>query len=173
MCIRDRFSTNVHLELRDWSLDPELLLDAQDMYHAATVEAHPDGEKVLRRPDPYDEPTPTYEGSYIMLTKSEWLAKHVRLSLHAYKDAVGIHPTYSLEAVSHLALREKLFKYILKKRVLSYAASSDPPWGRTKPVRSAPTHKCLDCGELLRTAEGLHLHRIRKHPDTYKEGIGI
>ena len=87
------FSTNAHLQLRDWSLDPELLLDAQDMYHAATVEAYPDGEKVIRRPDPYDEPTPTYEGSYIMITKSEWLAKHLRLSLISYKEAVGIHPT--------------------------------------------------------------------------------
>ena len=39
------FSTNTHLQLRDWSLDPELLLDAQDMYHAATVEAYPHGER--------------------------------------------------------------------------------------------------------------------------------
>ena len=68
-----------------------------------------------------------------------------------------------------MALRAKLFKYILKKRALSYAASSDPPWGQTKPVRVAPTHKCPDCGELLYTAEGLHLHRLRKHKDTYKE----
>ena len=128
------------------------------MYHAATVEAYPDGEKVIRRPDPYDEPTPTYEGSYIMITKSEWLAKHMRLSLTSYKEAVGIHPTYSLEAVSHLALREKLFRYILKKRVLSYKASADPPWGQIKPIRDAPTHKCPDCGELLHTTEGLHLH---------------
>ena len=30
-----------HSQLCDWSLDPELLLDAQDMYHAATVEAWP------------------------------------------------------------------------------------------------------------------------------------
>ena len=97
-------STNAYLQLRDWSLDPELLLDAQDMYHAATVEAYPDGEKVLRRPDPYDEPTPTYEGSYIMITKSEWLAKHLRISLLKYREEMGIHPTYSLEAVSHLAL---------------------------------------------------------------------
>ena len=35
-----------HLQLRDWSLDPDLLLDAQDMYHAATVEAWPRGEKI-------------------------------------------------------------------------------------------------------------------------------
>ena len=84
-----------------------------------------------------------------------------------------MHPTYSLGAVSHLALREKLFKYILKKRVLSYKASSDPPWGQIKPVRDAPTHQCPDCGELLHTALGLHLHRVRKHPDSYKEGIGI
>ena len=70
------FSTIAHLQLRDWSLDPELLLDAQDKYHAATVEAYPDGEKVLRWPNPYDEPTPTYEGSYIMTTKSDWLSKH-------------------------------------------------------------------------------------------------
>ena len=75
------FSTNAHLQLRDWSLDPELLLDAQDMYHAATVEAYPDGENVLSWPNPYDEPTPTYKGSYIMTTKSEWLSKHLRLSL--------------------------------------------------------------------------------------------
>ena len=108
-----------------------------------------------------------------MTTKSEWLAKHLRLSVKSYKEAVGIHPTYSLEAVSHLALREKLFKYILKNRALSYAASSDPSWGQTKPVRSTPTHQCPDCGELLHTAEGLHLHRLRKHKDTYKEGVGI
>ena len=70
------FSTSAYLQLQDWPLDPDPLLDAQDMYHAATVEAYPDGEKVLRRPDPYDEPIPTYAGNYIMITKSEWLAKH-------------------------------------------------------------------------------------------------
>ena len=64
------FSTNAYLQLRDWSLDPDLLLDAQDMYHAATVEACPDGEKVLKWPDPYDEPTPTYAGSYVVTTRS-------------------------------------------------------------------------------------------------------
>ena len=100
------FSANAHLQLRDWSLDPELLLDAQDMYHAATVEAYPDGEKVLRRPNSYDEPTPTYAGSYLMIIKSHWLAMHLRKSLLAYQESAGIHPTYSLEAVSHLALRE-------------------------------------------------------------------
>ena len=68
------FRTNARLQLRDWSLDPELLLDAQDMYHAATVEAYPDGEKVIRRPNPNDEPTPTYAGSYLMIIKSHWLA---------------------------------------------------------------------------------------------------
>ena len=121
------FSTNAHLQLRDWPLDPELLLDAQYMYRAATVEAYPGGEKVLRRLNPYDEPTPTYAGSYLMINTSHWLAMHLRKSLIAYKEATGIHPTYSLDAVSHLALREKLFKYILKKRVLSYKTSSDPP----------------------------------------------
>ena len=39
------FSSNARRQLRDWSLDRELLLDAQDIYHAATVEAYPDGEK--------------------------------------------------------------------------------------------------------------------------------
>ena len=46
------FSTNAHLQLRDWSLDPELLLDAQDMYHAATVEAYPDGKRSFFDPTP-------------------------------------------------------------------------------------------------------------------------
>ncbi len=65
-----------HLQLRDWSLDLVLPRDAQDMYHAATVEAWPRGEKVLKWPDPNDEPTPTYAGSYIMATRSDWLSRH-------------------------------------------------------------------------------------------------
>ena len=74
-----------HLQLRDWSLDPELLLPAQDMYHAATVEAWPRGEQILKWPDPYDEPTPTYAGSYIMATRSAWLSRHLHKSLTEYK----------------------------------------------------------------------------------------
>ena len=50
-----KFGSSDYLQLRDWSLDPEPLLDAQDMYHAATVEAYPDGEKVLR---PFADLTP-------------------------------------------------------------------------------------------------------------------
>ena len=38
-----KFGSSDYLQLRDWSLDPELLLDAQGMYHAATVEAYPHG----------------------------------------------------------------------------------------------------------------------------------
>ena len=64
------------LQLRDWSLDPDLLLDAQDMYHAATVEAWPRGEKAQKWLDPNDEPTPTHAGSYIMATRSGWLSRH-------------------------------------------------------------------------------------------------
>ena len=41
-----------------------------------------------------------------------------------------MHPTRSLEAVSHLALREKLFNFTVKKRILSYKAPYDPPWGQ-------------------------------------------
>ena len=143
------------------------------MYHAATVEAYPDGEKVILRPDPYDEPTPTYAGNYIMITKSEWLAKHLRLSLKSYKGEMGIHPTHSLEAVSHLALREKLFKYIVKQSVLSYKASSDPPLGQSRNPKTLPEHECPDCGQLCHTSKHLHLHRLSKHPDTYKESVGI
>lgn len=67
-----------HLQLRDWSLDPELLFDAQDMYHATTGGAWPRGEKVLRGPGPNDEPTPTYAGSYMMATRSDWLSRHLQ-----------------------------------------------------------------------------------------------
>ena len=35
-----KFGSSDYLQLRDWSLDSELLLDAEDMYHAATVEAY-------------------------------------------------------------------------------------------------------------------------------------
>jgi len=98
------------LQLRDWSVDPESLLDAQDMYHAATVEAWPRGEKVLKCPDPNDEPTPTYAGSYIMATRSDWLSRHLHTSLTGYKEQAGIHPARSLDAVSHLVPREKLFR---------------------------------------------------------------
>ena len=116
------------LQLRDWSLDPEILLDAQDMYHAATSEAWPRGEQVLKWPDPYDEPTPTYAGSYIMATRSDWLNRHLHKSLTEYEAEAGIRPTRSLESVSHLALREKLFKFVFKKRILFYKASSGPVW---------------------------------------------
>ena len=117
-----------HLQLRDWSLDPEVLLDAQDMYHAATVEAWPRGEKVQKWLDPNDEPTPTYAGSYIMATRSDWLNRHLHKSLTEYEAEAGIRPTRSLESVSHLALREKLFKFVFKKRILFYKASSGPVW---------------------------------------------
>ena len=60
-----------HLQRRDWSLDPDPLLDAQNMYHAATVEAWPRGEKAQKWLDPNDKPTPAYAGSYIMATRSD------------------------------------------------------------------------------------------------------
>ena len=78
-----------------------------------------------------------------------------------------------MEAVSHLALREKLFKFIPKKRILSYKASSDPAWGRDKPRKLEPRVKCPDCGRTCHTLKHLHLHRLRKHPDTYTTGIKI
>ena len=162
-----------HLQKRDWSLDPELFLDAQDIYHAATVEAWPRGEKVLKWLDPNDEPTSTYAGSYIMATRSDWLSRHLHKSLTEYKEPVGIHPTRSLEAVSHLALREKLFKFVFKKLSLSYKASTPPVWGQDKPRKAEPTVKCPDCGKMCHTLWSLRLHRRRRHPDTYTTGIEI
>ena len=49
-----------------------------------------------------------------MTTKSEWLAKHLRVSLKSYKEAVGIHPTYSLEAVSFGTARKPFQVYLEK-----------------------------------------------------------
>ena len=104
-----KFGSADYLQLRDWSLNPGLLLDAQDIYHAATVEAYPTGEKVILRPDPYDEPTPTYVGNHIMAARSDWLSRHLNKSAEA-----GIHPTRSPEAVSHLALRKNFSSLSLK-----------------------------------------------------------
>ena len=84
------------------------------MCHAATVEAWPRGEQVLKWLDPYDEPMPTYAGSYIMATRSDWLSRHLHKSLTEYEEQAGIHPNRSLEALSHLALREKFFKFSFK-----------------------------------------------------------
>ena len=141
------------------------------MCHAATVEAWPRGERVHKWPDPYDEPTPTYAGNFIMATRSDWLSRHLHKPLTEHKAEVGIHPTRSLEAVSHLALRGKLFKSTFKKRILSYKASSNPVWGQDKPCKTEPTVKCPDCGKMCHTLKHLHLRRLRKHPDTYTTGI--
>ena len=143
------------------------------MCHAATVEAYPDGAQVFKWPDPYDEPTPTYVGNYIMTTRSGWLLKHLRIGLVQYKEQMGIHPTHSLEAVSQLGVREKLFKFIVKKRALSYKASSDPPWEHVKPGRCKPEHECPDCGQPCHTAKHPHHHKLSKHTDTYTEGVNI
>ena len=72
-----------------------------------------------------------------------------------------------------MALREKLFKFILKKRILSYKASSDPVRGQDKPRKPEPTVKCPDWRKIRHTLKHLHLHRLRKHPDTYTTGINI
>ena len=142
-----RFFQEESLQFRDWSLDPALLLDAQDLHQAATVESWPHGEKVQKWPDPYDTPTPTYAGNYIWCTKSEWLTQHMRKSLQAYKAEVGIRPTRSLEAVSHLALRPKLFKLITKQRVVSYEASTDPPYvPQGHRLERTPDIPCPECG---------------------------
>ena len=112
-----------HVQLRDWPLDLDLLLNAQDML---LLGAWPRGDKVLIWPDPNDEPTPTHAGNYIQSTRSGWLSRHLHEVLHHFKEQVGIHPTRPLEAVSHLVLREKVFKFSVKKQTLSHQASSDP-----------------------------------------------
>ena len=68
------FCTPENSHLRDWSLDPQPLLDGQDMYRAATVEAWGHREKVLKWLDPSDEPIPTHAGIFIMNTRSDWLS---------------------------------------------------------------------------------------------------
>ena len=56
-------------QLRDWSLDAELLLDAQKMYHAATGEAWAHGGKI-------------YAGRYLQSTRSDWLSRHLQKAFH-------------------------------------------------------------------------------------------
>ena len=92
-----------------------------------------------------------------MATRSDWLSRHVHKSLTEYKEQAGIHPTRSLEAVSHWALREKLFKLIFKKRTLSYKASTKPLWGQDKPRKAEPTVVRPDWGKMCHTLSSLHL----------------
>ena len=91
------------------------------------------GEKVLEWFDPNDEPTTTYAGNYIRAIRSDWLGWHLHKPLTECNEKAGMHPTRSLEAVSHLALREKLSKFIFKKRILSYKAASEPVRGQISP----------------------------------------
>ena len=91
---------------------------------------------------------------------------HMHKSLQFYKSELGIHPTRSLEAVSHLALRPKLFKIIVKQRVLSYEASTDPPvdsQGRQIDTRVYDT-PCPECGKMF-TASGMKRHMQLVHPE--------
>ena len=53
-----KFCEPEYSQLRDWPLDPEPLLDAQDMYHGATVEAWPLGKKSLNGLTPMMSPHP-------------------------------------------------------------------------------------------------------------------
>ena len=57
--------------------------------------------------------------------------------------------------------------------MLSYDATWEPPWGQDKPGTSMPEIACPDCGKLLHTVRHLHLHRLRKHADVYKEGVNV
>ena len=85
--------------------------------------------------------------------------------LRAYQDTVGFHPTRSLEAVSHLALRPKLFTKILSRRIPSYESSTDPLKGHTQ-ARAPPTIQCPHCEELAYSQPGLRLHCLSAHPDS-------
>ena len=77
---------------------------------------------------------------------------------------MGFHPTRSLEAVSHLALRPKLFNKILSRRIPSYESSTDPLKGHTQ-ARAPPTIQCPHCEELAHSQPGLRLHCLSAHPD--------
>ena len=71
-------------------------------------------------------------------------------SLQKQEDEMGINPTRSIEAASHLALRLKLFKIIVRQRGLFYKASTDPPLdaqGRQIDIRlyDTPFPECGKC----------------------------
>ena len=62
---------DISVKLRDWSPDPDLLLDVQDLYHAATVEAWPHGGPVPSWADPYATPTLDRPCNCVQSVKSE------------------------------------------------------------------------------------------------------
>ena len=45
--------------------------------------------------------------------------------------------------------------------------------GQSRAPKTLPEHECPDCGQLCHTSKHLDLHKLSKHPDTYKEGVGI
>lgn len=91
----------------DWSLDPDLLADAKDAKYCDYVEGPNAPKRRFYLPgDPvvmgtHDPPT--------LATHAEFLYLHLGPQIRGYREAAGIHPTKSLEAVTHLALRPKLF----------------------------------------------------------------
>lgn len=79
-----------------------------------------------------------------------------------YINELGVHPTRSLGAVSHLVRRPKLFRSIVKERILSYHASTDPIPGSEK---AAPTVQCPHCDNLSHAPHGLRRHCIKWRPE--------
>lgn len=94
-------------------------------------------------------------------TRRDFYQAQVGHDIRSYQDAVGIHPTRSIETLSHLVMRPNLFRPLQKKRLLSYEASTDPAEGD---LRDAPTTSCPHCTEKVNTAHGLRLHILYVHP---------
>ena len=78
-----------------------------------------------------------------MTTHMEFMGSLLKYELTSYQEVMGIHPTKSIEAVSHLALRPKLFSKVLKARIPKYEASTDPPPGYER--EGEPTIECPHC----------------------------
>lgn len=155
------------LKLRDWSLDPALLVTAQESYthyyHAGPGSTWEKKRLWWHHPDTHATLTPGDQASRNMwATQHEYWEAILGRDLRAYRLEMGIHPTRSLEAVSHLALRPKLFNHILKLRIPSYEASTDP---LPSAMRGPPTITCPHCTDKVHTLGGLTRHCYIKHPE--------
>jgi hypothetical protein len=97
-------------------------------------------------------------------TRSQLLYATLGCDLRSYTTTLGIHPTRSIEAVSHLALRPKLLRETVRKRILQYEATTDPV-KKAPSAQPVPRTQCPYCHRLFITTRGLQHHQLRWHPD--------
>ncbi len=64
-----------------------------------------------------------------MTTHMEFMGSLLKYESTSYQEVMGIHPTKSIEAVSHLALRPKLFSKVLKARTPKIRGVHGPSTG--------------------------------------------